>query len=72
MLADFFTKPLQGSLFRKFRALILNTGETITSTGIGSQECVGNGAGVSIRTKHRRVDPTPVVVKDSSASALVG
>ncbi len=33
---------------------------------------VGNGAGVSIRAKHRRVDPTPVVVKDSSASALVG
>ena len=23
MLADFFTKPLQGSLFRKFRAVIL-------------------------------------------------
>ena len=27
MIGDFFTKPLQGSLFRKFRALILNTGE---------------------------------------------
>ena len=23
MLADFFTKPLQGSLFRKFRAIIM-------------------------------------------------
>ncbi len=33
---------------------------------------VGNGTGVSIRAKHRRDDPTPVVVKDSSASALVG
>ena len=27
MIGDFFTKPLQGSLFRKFRALILNTNE---------------------------------------------
>ena len=26
-VGDFFTKPLQGSLFRKFRALILNTNE---------------------------------------------
>jgi len=24
MVADFFTKPLQGELFKKFRALILN------------------------------------------------
>ena len=27
MIGDFFTKPLQGSLFRKFWALILNTNE---------------------------------------------
>ena len=27
MIGGFFTKPLQGSLFRKFRALILNTDE---------------------------------------------
>eukprot|EP00957_Ditylum_brightwellii_P212306 15367176-Ditylum_brightwellii.AAC.2 len=27
MVADFFTKPLQGALFRKFRALILNLDE---------------------------------------------
>ena len=25
MIGDFFTKPLQGSLFRKFRDIILNT-----------------------------------------------
>ena len=34
MTADFFTKPLQGSLFRKFRDRILNESN--------SQECVGN------------------------------
>ena len=26
MIADYFTKPLQGSLFRRFRSLILNLG----------------------------------------------
>ena len=28
MVADFFTKPLQGSLFRKFRSIILNNRPT--------------------------------------------
>jgi hypothetical protein len=27
MIADFFTKPLQGSLFRKFRNLIMGVSE---------------------------------------------
>jgi len=27
MIGDFFTKPLQGSLFRKFRAIIMNLQE---------------------------------------------
>jgi hypothetical protein len=30
MMADFFTKPLQGSLFRKFRSAILGVGEERT------------------------------------------
>ena len=32
MLADFFTKPLQGSLFRKFRAVLLGLEHTSTLT----------------------------------------
>jgi hypothetical protein len=33
MLADFFTKPLQGSIFRKFRDIILNIqGDPVTTT----------------------------------------
>ena len=28
MLADFFTKPLQGSLFRKFRSVLLGEAHT--------------------------------------------
>jgi hypothetical protein len=39
MLADYFTKPLQGSRFKKFRDLILNVpvGRENTTTG---KECV--------------------------------
>jgi hypothetical protein len=41
MVADFFTKPLQGSLFRKLRGLILNTPVRPSSTSAAaSQECV--------------------------------
>jgi hypothetical protein len=38
MLADIFTKPLQGALFRKFRNRLLNVDDGIQSTP--SQECV--------------------------------
>jgi hypothetical protein len=42
MVADFFTKPLQGSLFRKLRAIILNiSGRAHTTDAAASQECVG-------------------------------
>ena len=42
MLADYFTKPLQGSLFRKFRNLILNVSpKDELNVGLGQQECVG-------------------------------
>ena len=41
MIADFFTKPLQGALFRKFRAIIMNL--PVDDTGHQpqeAQECV--------------------------------
>ena len=42
MLADYFSKPLQGSLFRKFRDLILNVGPMDGLTDRPEkQECVG-------------------------------
>ena len=37
MVGDFFTKPLQGSLFRKFRRIIMNLPEYT----VEPQECVG-------------------------------
>ena len=43
MLADFFTKPLQGSLFRRLRALVMNLpmDTPLSVTAAGPQECVG-------------------------------
>ena len=39
MISDFFTKPLQGSHFRKFRDFILNVNHG--DRPVGTQECVG-------------------------------
>jgi hypothetical protein len=42
MVADFFTKPLQGSLFRKLRGMILNDSGEGPVVGVApSKECVG-------------------------------
>ena len=44
MFADFFTKPLQGSLFRKMRAVLMNLPDDtpLSVTTPRPQECVGN------------------------------
>jgi hypothetical protein len=51
MIADFFTKPLQGSLFRKFRTFLLNTrsancspSNDILGMTTKTQECVGTSS----------------------------
>jgi hypothetical protein len=42
MVADFFTKPLQGSLFQKLCKVILNLPDDIKLDNVTvSQECVG-------------------------------
>ena len=41
MVADFFTKPLQGRLFKLFRALVMNlSGDDAIGHTVGTQECV--------------------------------
>jgi hypothetical protein len=57
MVADFFTKPLQGSLFRKLRGIILNSPERSVNMGaMTSQECVGKVASYAdvVRGIHTR------------------
>jgi hypothetical protein len=40
MIADYFTKPLQGSKFKKFRDLILNVAAECTTDTSTTKECV--------------------------------
>jgi hypothetical protein len=43
MIGDFFTKPLQGAKFRKFRQLVLNLpSDGSLHAGKAAQECVEN------------------------------
>ena len=51
MVSDFYTKPLQGSQFRKFRDFILNLDND--ERPVGPQECVGT----SSATTESRVEP---------------
>ena len=51
MISDYFTKPLQGSQFRKFRDFILNVDHG--DRPVGTQECVGT----SSATTESRVQP---------------
>jgi hypothetical protein len=51
MVGDFHTKPLQGSAFRRFRALILNLPhDPLLDPMTDSQECVGTVPKPSVRT----------------------
>jgi hypothetical protein len=67
MLADFFTKPLQGSSFRRFRAAVLNLkSDPIMSSpeSQGSpQECVGNQS-TTVRPTDGLSDPEPETTVD--------
>jgi hypothetical protein len=48
MVADFFTKLLQGSIFRKLRKVIMNLpDDTMLSNATASQECVGTNRSYS-------------------------
>lgn len=42
MLADYFTKPLQGTLFRRFRDMIMNGNLTPTTSSVGDCRSVLN------------------------------
>jgi hypothetical protein len=66
MVADFFTKPLQGSLFRKLRAIILNLPNRPSGADAStSQECVGKTASYAdvVRGTHRNGSDVADVVR---------
>jgi hypothetical protein len=59
MLADFFTKPLQGNLFRKFRDVVLgykNINALTLTTPIPTEERVGDRAETDAMSARRKCD----------------
>jgi hypothetical protein len=66
MVADFFTKPLQGSLFRKLRGIILNLPNRPSGNDAPtSQECVGKAASYAdvVRGTHKASSHVADVVR---------
>ena len=67
---DFFTKPLQGSKFRKFRKVVLNLPDDVPkSNKVASQECVGTARSYAdvVRGTKERAHGSPVK-NDATAS----
>jgi hypothetical protein len=72
MVADFFTKPLQGSLFRKLRAIILNIpGRAPSADALASQECVGKVASYAdvVRGTHRKSSDVADAVRQPAVNS---
>jgi hypothetical protein len=72
MVADFFTKPLQGSLFRKLRAIILNIpGRALSADTSTSQECVGKAASYAdvVRGTHSKSSDVTDAVRQPVVSS---
>jgi hypothetical protein len=66
MVADFFTKPLQGPLFQKLRGIILNIpNHSSGSDTLTSQECVGKAASYAdvVQGTHRNGSDVADVVR---------
>jgi hypothetical protein len=73
MVGDFHTKPLQGSAFRRFRAIILNLPhDPLLDPMTDSQECVGTVPKPSVRTPistHALEDFSKPLNQDTDADA---
>ena len=64
MVADFFTKPLQGSAFRKFLKLVLNLSDDVINQP--PQECVGKTESGEVRVDVQTADVSPPLNDGSS------
>jgi hypothetical protein len=74
MVADFFTKPLQGSLFRKLRAIILNIPDhSRNANALTSQECVGKVTSYAdvVRGTHRNGSDVADVVRQPLENVFI-
>ena len=72
MLADYFSKPLQGSLFRKFHNLFLNINSTDDlKVQAGEQECVGANSEDDNATPSKQSVATVDVIPQGPTSNLI-
>ena len=72
MISDFFTKPLQGSQFRKFRAFILNLDHD--DRPVGPQECVETSSATTesrVESEDSSVCPAPGASSSARSYAAV-
>jgi hypothetical protein len=70
LVADFFTKPLKGSLFRKLRGIILNSPDHPQIVGMATlQECVENRPSYAdvVRGTHRQSSDVADVARHTIA-----
>ena len=72
MLADFFTKPLQGALFRKLRARILNLPDEAGGHMPAVQECVGTSDVVQARRPVQKDTVSHKSYVEAARSAIDG
>ena len=66
-LVDFYTKSLQGNLFRKFRDMIMDLEHISISernTTVSDQECIGSTVG----TELNKPLPTEIIKSDNIAT----
>ena len=66
MLGDFFTKPLQGSKFLKFRALILGLKKAPTG---GTKDSVAEGGAGELREVASNMPKTDIPRRNSARKA---
>ena len=67
MLADFYTKPLQGALFRKFRDVIMGLKHIsilIRTPTLTDQERVGNNVGLESNSEPDNIDQNIRTVRE--------
>ncbi len=54
MIADFFTKPLQGNLFRKMRDYVMGASGTLDEERVGAQDTIGENKASNIPLNPKR------------------
>jgi hypothetical protein len=76
MVSDYFTKPLQGSAFRKLRQLIMNTDETESGPSETRRSVLKREQAASHGSSHGQAEPRTLqevtLISDQETARQVG